>query len=98
MVLVEHRERCDVVALARRGGTDVLGFLDRLGTFLELQRDGPAKGVIGRDHGQAPICHATAWIEADNLVERRFAAWPVEGVVQRHGTVEFGLCGVCTCY
>ena len=96
MVFVERRKRRDVVALARRGGTDVLRFLDRLSPFFQLQRDRPAEGVIGRHHGQAPMRHATARIEASNLVERRFAPRPIEGVVQRHGAVEFGLCGVRT--
>ena len=92
MVLVEHRERCDIVALARRGSTEFLGFLNRLSTFLQLQRDWPGKGIIRRDHGQAPMCHAAARIEAGNFFKRRFAPRPVKGVVQRHGAVEFGLC------
>ena len=33
MVLVERRERCDVVALARRGSPDFLRLLDRLSAF-----------------------------------------------------------------
>ena len=96
MVLVEHRERRDVVALARRGGPNGLCLLDRLRPVWQLQRDRPAEGVIGRDHGQAPLRHATAWIEAGNLGKGRFAPRPVEGVVQRHGAVELGLGGVRT--
>ncbi len=96
MVLVERRERRDVVALARRGSPNFLRLLDRLGALLQLQPYRPAAGIIGCDHRQAPMRHAAARIEARNLVERRFAPLPVEGVVQRHGAVEFGWRLACT--
>ena len=59
IILVECRERRDVVALARRGSPMSCAFWIASAP-LPVSTKPASRGVVGRDHGQAPVRHATA--------------------------------------
>jgi hypothetical protein len=96
VVLVERRQRIDVVTLALRLQPCLARGVDRrlaLGEHFRRQWDRPGERVVEHAERAQPVRHAAGRVGREGAVERRLVELPGERVVVRHREVELSLRG-----